>query len=97
MNKTDIEIMTYAMRHEIFTAYEVSTFLNQMNVQQLRRTLQKLTDFSILEVIRSGTKNKPALYMLTYKGEQVLDEYSEMWNSHSEGLDIEGKSTSTDK
>ena len=29
--------------------------------------------------------------MLTYKGEQVLDEYSEMWNSQSEGCDINTK------
>jgi DNA-binding PadR family transcriptional regulator len=81
LNKSDLEVMAYATRHKIFNTYEAWTFFNQMNVQQLRRTIQKLVNLMILEIIRPGSKSKPALYILTEKGEEQILRYIEMWNS----------------
>jgi hypothetical protein len=50
------------------------------NVQQLRRSIGKLKNQMILEVIRPGSKNKPALYVLTYKGKELLNRYLILWD-----------------
>ncbi len=81
LNKGDLELITYALRYGIFNAYQAANFFKHMNVQQLRRTIKKLVEASLLEIIRVGTKYKPELYVLTEKGEDVLMKYFQSWNS----------------
>ena len=52
-----------------------------MNTQQVIRTIKKLQAINLLETIRTGTKGKPAIYMLTENGNKALNDYLSAFNN----------------
>lgn len=70
INKTCIEILTFASTVLMFNPYIVQRKFNSMNLQQVRLGIKYLRNIAAVELIKYGYKNKPAVYMITEKGEK---------------------------
>jgi len=81
LNKSDLQILAYGTRYKFFSVFDVSVYFRQMNVQQLRRTMAKLKEMELLEIVRPPYKHKPTLYVVSFKGEDRLNSYLELWEA----------------
>jgi hypothetical protein len=75
LSRTDIEILAFAKRKQMFTVYEVKQYYHQTNIQQLREGIIRLESNYLLDLIKRGRKNKPSVYWLTNKGGEIIDKY----------------------
>jgi hypothetical protein len=79
LNGSDLELIAYASKQLLFTAYNVFNHFKSMNIQQARRSINKLTKESIVEILNVGTKGKPTVYCLSSHGKQMLHNYIALW------------------
>jgi hypothetical protein len=79
LNKTHVEILALANALTCVNPYEVQKQFMQMNIQQVRLGIKKLSLMGALELMRPGIKNKPAVYMITTNGRELLDSYTQSW------------------
>jgi predicted transcriptional regulator of viral defense system len=75
---TDIEVLAYAKTKKLFSVYELKKFYAEINIQQLRSAVTRLEDNGFLELTSKGIKNKPSIYWLSRKGEELIDFYIKM-------------------
>jgi hypothetical protein len=75
LSRTDIEVLAFAKRIEIFNVYQLVNFYPVTNVQQLRASVQRLHKHKLVELLKAGVKNKPAVYCISYSGEKVLNSF----------------------
>ena len=81
LTSADIEIICFARNNNLFNIYQVRLYFKAMNTQQVIRTIKKLQAINLLETIRTGTKGKPAIYMLTENGNKALNDYLSAFNN----------------
>lgn len=72
---TDIEVLAYAKTKKLFSVYELRKFYSEINIQQLRSATTRLEENGFLELASKGVKNKPTIFWLSSKGEQLIDFY----------------------
>ncbi len=77
--RTHLEILSYANTIISFNAYNVQQQFVEMNLQQVRLGIRKLVSVGALEVLFSGARNRPAVYLISYKGKRLLNTYSQAW------------------
>jgi hypothetical protein len=75
ITKTDIEVLAFAHRVGLFSTFQLRTFYLHTNIQQLRASLQGLVKAGNIDLINAAVKNKPAHYMITYKGTLLMAKY----------------------
>ncbi|GEM_PF-6853753 len=76
LSRTDLEVLTFSQRQMFFTLYDLQRFYSHTNVQQIRRSLKRLTEIKALQVISRGIKNKPTNYVVSRTGKQVFKNYA---------------------
>lgn len=64
INRTHLEILTFADTVTCFNPYQVQVNYPEMNLQQVRLGIRKLSSLGDIELIRGGIKNMPAVYMI---------------------------------
>jgi predicted transcriptional regulator len=79
ISKSQIEILMFADTLICFNPYQVQKWFKQMNIQQVRLGIRSLASQRAIELITPGIKNKPATYMITKKGKQLLENYQSHW------------------
>lgn len=79
LNRTHVEILTFANSVVCFNAYELHKRYPEINMQQIRLGIRKIVSERFIELISSGVKGKPAVYMITSKGRHMLKEYVQYW------------------
>jgi hypothetical protein len=75
LSRTDIEVLAFAKQVEVFTVYKLINFYPVINVQQLRTSISRLQRHGLVELLKAGIKNKPAIYCISYTGENILNSF----------------------
>ena len=73
--KGDLEILAFAYSNMFFSLYDLKKHYNHTNIQQLSRSLQKLSKNYYLHVFKKGSKGSPTQYTITPDGERLLNRY----------------------
>lgn len=79
INRSGVEVMAFASIHLVFNIYEILKYYREMNVQQLRSTVNRLITLQVLEKVGGGVKGKPNAYMLSFLGKKLIEDYLELW------------------
>lgn len=79
LNKTDVEILTFANTTTCFNPYVVQKHFEQMNLQQVRLSIRKLAYRGAIEIVGTGKRGHAAIYMITAKGSALLADYNQYW------------------
>lgn len=79
LNQSHIEILSFANINTCFNPYNVQQYFKQMNLQQVRLGIKKLAYIGAIELIGYGKKGSPAIYMITKKGLELLENYRQTW------------------
>jgi len=77
--RTHLEILTLANTVVCFNAYEVHKRYKEMNMQQIRVGIRKMVHEGYIELVGYGKRNSPSIYMITFKGKQLVDDYNLYW------------------
>lgn len=75
LSRTDIELLAFAHRFQLFNFYQLRCYYFGTNIQQLRYSLSRLQKINGIELVKQGVKNKPALYLISPKGSEILDKF----------------------
>jgi hypothetical protein len=78
LNRVDLEFVAFASQIPMFTANKSYKHFASMNIQQAR-TLKKLVELNVLEVLRQGSQGRPAIYCLSHIGKNLLSSYLDLW------------------
>ena len=78
VSATEIEVLAYGKTKKLFSVYELKKFYSEINIQQLRSAALRLEEYGFLELATRGVKNKPTIYWLSKKGEELIDFYVKM-------------------
>lgn len=73
--KRDLEVLAFAYTKMFFSLYDLKHQYKHTNIQQLSRSLLKLSKGHYLTVFKSGSKNSPAQYVIAPDGEKLLNRY----------------------
>ena len=79
LNRTNLEILSFANSVISFNPYQVQQKFNEMNLQQVRLGIRKLVTIGALEILLSGARNKPAVYLISKLGKEILVSYTQSW------------------
>ena len=79
INRTHIEILAFANTAISFNPYQVQRQFGEMNLQQVRLGIRKLNSIGAIELWLAGARNKPAVYMITKRGRELLKTYNQSW------------------
>lgn len=74
LTRTDLEILAFAYRSQLVTVYKLRACFSQTNVQQIRKSVNRLVQNNLLELMSKGYKNKPSFYVISLKGERIVDQ-----------------------
>jgi hypothetical protein len=75
VSTTEIEILAYGKTKKLFSVYELRKHYSEINLQQLRSATVRLEENGFLELARKGVKNKPTIYWISSKGQELIDFY----------------------
>ncbi len=84
VNKYDLEILAFANAAYVnnvpcFSLYKVHKRYNEMNIQQVRRGVNKLVKMGAIERMGQGIKGNPVAYIISGEGKKLIDGYYEFW------------------
>lgn len=82
VNKSHLEILTFSNTVACFNPYQVQQYFKQMNLQQVRLAIKKLVQINAVELFSRGIKNKPAVYIITNRGKELLSVYNQIWHNN---------------
>lgn len=81
LNRTALEILTFAQDNIVFTIYQAQKYFKATNVQTVRRAAATLIKLKLIERVGQGLGPNAFAYMITDKGRLYFREYVEKWTN----------------